>query len=128
MSPDETNRLTQAVIGAAMRVSSRLGVGFLEKVYERALAIELRKLGLRVEVQKAVTVWYEDEVVGDYVVDSLVEDHLVLELKATLRIEDHDVVQTVNYLRASRKTIGLILCFGKPELQVKRLVHQHPDT
>ena len=118
------NALTEKIIGAAMRVSTVLGPGFLEKPYENALAHELRKLGLKVDQQKPTRIMYDDVVVGEYLLDLLVEEVVVLELKACRGIDPAHVAQTINYLKATHHHLGLILNFGNPKLQIKRLVHQ----
>ena len=78
----EHRELTEAVIGCAFRVYNRMGYGFMESVYERCMLIELRRAGLKVEAQRAITVYYEDAVVGEFVADLLVDDVLLVELKA----------------------------------------------
>ncbi len=119
------DRLTEMVIGFAMRVSNGLGAGLLEKPYENALAHEMRKAGVAFAQQKPVAVIYDGVVVGDYVIDILVDDRLVLEIKACQGIDNAHVAQTINYLKATRHNVGLILNFGNPKLQVKRLVHNY---
>ena len=117
------DELTERVIGCAMMVSNSLGCGFLEKVYENALAHELRKHGLCVQQQIPIEVSYDGVAVGVYVADLIVNDLLVLELKAARAIDDAHVAQCINFLKACGKSIGLILNFGTPRLQIKRLVH-----
>ena len=121
---EASNRLTHQIIGSAMKVSNTLGAGFLEMPYENALAHELRKTGLGVKQQEPVTIFYDGIVVGDYVLDLLVEDKVVPELKACKAIDPAHVAQTINYLRATRYRIGLILNFGTPRLQHKCLFNQ----
>ncbi len=108
--------LTDKVLKAFFKVYNTLGYGFAERVYENALAIELRKIGLEIERQKDVTVYYEGEVVGDYVTDIVVNGVVMLELKAVRTLtEDHDA-QLLNYLKATPVEVGLLLNFGeKPE-------------
>ncbi len=118
------NELTRRVIGCAMTVSNTLGCGFLEKVYENALAHELRKSGIACETQCRLNVFYDGAVVGDYTVDILVENELILELKIAKQIDSTHYAQTINYLRAMNRHIGLILNFGNPKLEFKRLGHQ----
>jgi GxxExxY protein len=118
------NAVTEKIIGAAMRVSTALGPGFLEKPYENALAHELRKAGVEVEQQKPAMIMYDGVVVGEYLLDLLVERQVVVELKACKGIDPAHVAQTINYLKATHHNLGLILNFGNPKLQVKRLVHQ----
>jgi GxxExxY protein len=118
------DRITETVIGCAHKVSNTLGCGFLEKVYENALAVELRKAGLRVQQQHDVKVTYEGVVVGDFTADLLVEHSVVVELKATSIIEAIHCSQCLNYLRASDLSVGLVINFGRPRLEVKRVVNQ----
>lgn len=117
------NELTERVIGAAYAVHNELGCGFLEKVYENAMLVELRHAGLTVAQQHPITIEYQGVVVGDYQADLLVDGRLIVELKATKAIDDTHIAQTINYLRATQRNIGLLLNFGTPKLQIKRLVH-----
>jgi GxxExxY protein len=107
---------TGKIIGAFYKVYNQLGYGFSEKIYENALSIELWKLGLKVEQQKPIQVFYNDEVVGEYFTDILVEDLVILELKAVSRaLSDHEA-QLLNYLKATPIEVGLLLNFGpKPQ-------------
>ena len=114
--------LTEKIIGAAYRVYNRMGFGFLESVYEKCLMIELRKDGLRAESQKPVIVKYEDQVVGEFKADILVEDIIILELKSVRQITQAHEVQLVNHLVATGKPVGLILNFGEQKVEVKRKV------
>ncbi|MEO0964767.1 MAG: GxxExxY protein [Planctomycetota bacterium] len=123
-STSDVNELTERVIGCAFAVSNALGAGFLEKVYENALAHEIKKTGLTVQQQKPVEVTYDGAVVGTYVIDLLIDHRLVLELKAVKHIDENQVAQTINYLRATGHHVGLILNFAKPKLEIKRLVHR----
>ena len=108
--------LSYKVIGLAMRVHSGLGHGFLEKVYENALVLELRKLGLRAEQQKRVPVFYDEQLVGDYFADIIVENAVVLELKAADAIAPEHEAQLINYLKGTEIEVGLLLNFGpKPQ-------------
>jgi GxxExxY protein len=104
--------LTGIVIGAFYAVYNKLGFGFLESVYSRALAIELRRRGLRVDREVPVLVYYEGEVVGRFRVDLLVESRLVLEIKAGRSLASTDRNQLLNCLRSSDLTVGLLLHFG----------------
>ena len=118
---DTTNHITRKIIGAAQTVSNTLGCGFLEKVYENALAIELRRGDLRVEQQKEVQVRYRDEIVGIYIADLLVEGSIVIELKAAHALDRIHRAQCINYLRATGHRICLLLNFGLPRLDVERI-------
>jgi GxxExxY protein len=115
------NDLVERVIGRAFVVSNTLGAGFLEKIYENALALELRQAGLRVEQQRPVEVRYNGVIVGTYVADVLVENMLVIELKAVRALEAIHSAQRLNYLRATGLWLCLLLNFGNPRLQIKRL-------
>lgn len=117
------NRITETIIGGAFAVSNGLGVGFLEKVYENALAVELRQRGLNVIQQAPVVVRYNGVLVGDYVADLLVEDVVLVELKVTRALDEIHMAQCMNYLRATGLTACLLLNFGKPRLEIKRIVN-----
>ena len=122
MSREEFDGLTAKVIGAAHRVSSGLGWGFLEKVYENALVLELLKLGLKVDRQPPVHVRYEDSIVGDFFPDLLVENVLIVEIKAISGLVPEHRHQCLNYLRATGLRVCLLLNFGRPRLEMRRLV------
>ena len=115
--------LSAKVIGCAYTVANTLGCGFLEKVYENALAYELRKAGLSVEQQKPIQVRYQEIVVGDYVVDLLVEDSVLVELKVVKQFDEVHLAQCLNYLRASGLRVCLLINFGAPKLQIKRVIN-----
>ena len=119
---DELNRLSKAIIGCALTVANTLGFGFLEKVYESALAYELRKAGIAVAQQHGVVVLYDGAVVGEYAVDLLVEQLVVVELKAVIALNAVHRAQCVSYLKATGFRMCLLLNFGGPRLQIKRLV------
>ena len=119
----ELNELTETVIGRAFDVSNTLGNGFLEKVYENALAHEMRKAGLKVEQQKPVQVTYDGIVVGEYDADLLVDSILLVELKAEKTLDSIHVAQCLNYLKATGLPLCLLLNFGTPRIQIKRLAN-----
>ena len=112
---------TQVIIGLFFRVYNRLGYGFLEFVYRRALAYELRKRGLHVEPDVAVDVWYDDIEGGHFRADIVVNRRIIIEIKASAALVDADRKQLLNYLRATDLEIGLLLHFG-PKATVKRLI------
>jgi len=114
--------LTEKILGAAFKVQNTLGAGFLEKVYENALTIELRKCGLAVEGQKAFPVRYEGTVVGDYQADLVVSAKVVVECKAVSNLDSVHEAQLMNYLKASGLRVGLLINFARPKLQYRRLV------
>ena len=115
-----TDELTGKIIGAAMKVHSKLGFGFVECVYENSLAHELRKAGFKVEQQVPIKVYYDGIVVGDFKADIVVNDDIILELKAVEKCNAVHEVQLVNYLNAIAKEIGLLLNFGARSLEFKR--------
>jgi GxxExxY protein len=120
---EERDKLTEAIIGCAFKVSNTLGCGFLEKVYENALMIELQSAGIMCEQQKSIPVAYKGTVVGDYYADILVENQVILEIKAAKAIDDSHMAQLINYLKATGIHRGLILNFGTSKLGCKRLVY-----
>ena len=116
--------LTQKVIGCAYKVHNALGPGFLEKVYENSLRIELERLGLEVKQQEPINVIYSGEVVGEYYADLWVDERVVIELKAAQTLVKQHEVQLVNYLAATGIDCGLLLNFG-PSVQVKRKFREY---
>ena len=120
---EDINDITEKIIGCAFKVSNTLGTGFLEGVYEKALTIEINKTGLKVERQKPIKVLYEDEIVGDFFADLLVNDNVLVELKAARKLNDVHLAQCLNYLRATGLKICLLINFGKPKVEVKRVIN-----
>ena len=116
------NAISEQIIGAAFRVSNTLGNGFVEKVYENALAIELRGAGLNVEQQKPLRVLYNDAVVGAFACDMLVEGCVMIELKAATALDEVHLAQCLNYLKGSGLQLCLLLNFGRPKLEVRRVI------
>ncbi len=123
MNTDEhrLNRITEKIIGCAYMVSNELGCGFLEKVYENALAHELRKAGIRVNQQHSIHVSYDNVIVDEYVADLLVEECVLVELKAAKALDEIHLAQCLNYLKATGLNICLLLNFGKPRVEIKRI-------
>jgi GxxExxY protein len=120
LRPDH-DPLTEIVIGLVFKVANGLGSGFLEKVYENAMAFELQRTRLKVEQQVPITVHYEDQVVGTYVADLIIEGRLLIELKACKGLEDSHTAQCLNYLKATALPTCLLVNFGTPKPQIKRL-------
>lgn len=118
----ELDQITKKVISCVYRVSNTLGIGFLEKVYENALAIELRNSGLFVEQQYPLKVCYCDFLVGEFSTDLLVEGRVIVELKAAKTLDEAHSAQCMNYLRAAGLNVCLLVNFGRPQAQVKRIV------
>jgi GxxExxY protein len=121
MNTDE-HGLTERVLGAVFEVANTLGAGFLEKVYERALLIELRRQGIRAIAQPSFGVTYKGSSVGQYFADILVEDVLVIELKCVEHLANEHMAQCLNYLRASGRSLCLLINFQKPKVEWKRIL------
>lgn len=117
------DKITETIIGCALDVMSVLGSGFLEKVYENALVHEIKKTGLVVLQQHTIKVMYDFIEVGDYVADLLVENQILVELKAVKGIDDIHRAQCMNYLKATGHNVCLLLNFGVPKLEIKRIVN-----
>ncbi len=116
--------ISDKIIGLAIEVHKNLGNGFLEKVYENAMMLELKMNNFKSINQVPIPVYYKENVVGDYYCDILVEDEIVLELKVAKTIDPIHEAQLLNYLKATRLKVGYILNFGLPDkLQFKRMVN-----
>ncbi len=120
--------LTEKIIGCAYQVYNKMGFGFLESVYEKCLLIELKRAGLQAEAQRSVAVYYEDEVVGEFLADVIVEDAIILELKSVRRVVKAHEVQLVNYLTATGKDVGLIINFAERNVEIKRKVRELTES
>ena len=118
----EHRDLTEEIIGCAYSVYNKMGFGFLESVYEKCMLIELRKAGLEVESQRHLTVFYGNEIVGEFIADIIVNDTVILELKSVRQIIKVHEIQLVNYLVATGKPVGLILNFCENKMEVKRKI------
>jgi GxxExxY protein len=117
------DQVTGKVIAGVHEVSNVLGAGFLEKVYENALAIELRNVGHSVEQQHRIEVLYKNVMVGDFVADLLVDECVIVEVKAINSLNEAHAAQCLNYLRATGLRVCLLINFGTPKATVKRIVH-----
>jgi len=117
------NKITEKIIGCSFKVSNTLGVGFVEKVYENALAHELRVSGLQVEQQESIKVRYEGLVVGEFAADILVERQVIIELKAVRALENVHNAQCLNYLKATGLRICMLINFGKSRIDIKRFIN-----
>ncbi len=122
MDESNVNAITEKIIGSAYRVGNILGSGFLEKVYENSLFHELSKAGILVQKQVPLKVYYDEVIVGEYFVDLLVENTVVVELKSTKAIDNSHFAQCLNYLKATHHRLGLIINFGAERVQVRRVV------
>ena len=120
---DRLNAVTEKIIGCVFAVHNVLGSGFLEKVYERALCIELEKAGLSVEVQKPINVFYDKQLVGEFFADILVEGKIILELKSAKSLTEAHAAQCINYLKATSLPLCLLINFGGSRAEVKRFAN-----
>ena len=116
----EHEEITTKIIGSAYKVYNQLGFGFLESVYKKAMIIDLTKCDFKVEAEKALKVYYDNHIVGDFYADLFVEDEIIVELKSVQNLAKEHEVQLVNYLNCLKKDIGLLINFGPSGVQVKR--------
>ena len=124
----EHEELTKKIIGCCFKVYNTLGYGFLESVYQKSLMIELRKAGLAARSEQAIPVLYEGELVGDFVADVIVVDTIILELKSVRQLAEIHEVQLVNYLKATGKSVGLLINFGEKKVEVRRKLKDLPTA
>jgi GxxExxY protein len=114
--------VTVRIIGCAFRVANALSHGFVEKIYQNALAYEMRKCGLGVVQQRGiVVVFYDDVIVGEYTADLLVEDQVIVEFKVVAGLSDVHLPQCRNYLPATGKSLYLLINFGRPKVEIRRV-------
>jgi len=113
---------TEKIIGAAFEVHRELGYGFLERVYQRALQVELLRAGASAEIEKRIQVQYKGVVVGDYDADLIVDGCVAVELKVALQYDKRDEAQLLNQLKATGIKVGLLINFGRTKVEYKRLV------
>ncbi len=119
--PFKYEDLTGNILAACFEVSNELGAGFLETVYERALLIALKQKGLMAVAQVPIEVSFRGENVGQYYADIIVEDKVIVEIKAITAILPEHKAQVINYLKATSYEVGLLINFGNPKLEYKRL-------
>jgi len=117
------DKITEKIIGCVHQVSNVLGPGFLEKVYENALAVELEQAGIQVAQQHRIEVRYKDVLVGEFVADLLVEGCVIVEIKAITSLNDFHTAQCLNYLKATGLQVCLLVNFSAPKATVKRVVY-----
>ena len=127
MDANGNKTLTERVIGCAYTVGNALGPGFLEAVYENALCMELLGAGLKVVRQHPLEVRYKDKVVGRHIADVLVEGSLLLELKSVSRLTNEHKAQVINYLKATGLSVALLINFGTPRTEVRRIVWRYDE-
>ena len=114
--------ITETIIGAAFEVHNELGYGFLHRVYQRALQVELTKRGLRAEWEKRINVRYKDVIVGDYDADLIVNDCVLLEIKIAPQYDKRDEAQLLNMLKATGLKLGMLINFGRYKVEYRRFV------
>jgi GxxExxY protein len=119
----ELNDLSNRIIGIAIDIHKKLGPGFQEKIYEEALLKEFKKAAIGFEKQKVIRVDYEGQALGNQRIDLLVDDEMILEIKACTRMIPIYRDQLISYLKTADKRLGLILNFGRSRLEIKRVVH-----
>ena len=119
----ESREITEQIVGAAFEVHSVLGYGFLEKVYQRAMQVELVSRKLKAEAESEIQVRYKGVVVGDYQADLLVEDKVIVELKVAKEYQPADEAQLLNELKATGIKVGLLINFGRTKVEFKRFVY-----
>ena len=123
----DLNALTYSINGAVFEVNRILGPGFLEKVYENALLMELKARGIAAAAQYPIKVRYKDQIVGEYFADLLVEDQVIIELKTVNKIEKIHEAQLLNYLKATGIKVGFLVNFKSTKADIKRLVLDLPE-
>ncbi|MBR9920541.1 MAG: GxxExxY protein [Bacteroidetes bacterium] len=122
-------KLTHRIIGCAMKVHSTLGNGFQEVIYQRALAIEMQKQGLEFQREMEMSIFYDGHEIGIRRVDFFVEEKIMLEIKAKIKLEDAHLAQAMNYCQAYNLPIGLLINFGARSLEFKRVYNlNHEDN
>ena len=125
MKEEFKDDLTYKVIGCAMKIHNTLGNGFQEVIYQRCLAIELKKQGIQFLREEEMPIYYDDIEVGTRRADFIVENSVLIELKAIIKLDDVHLAQGLNYLEAYKIEKGLLINFGSASLEVKRLFRKH---
>ena len=120
----EYRKLTKQIIGCASKVYNKMGFGYLESIYEKCLLIELRNSGLEAESQRPIAVYYDDQLVGEFLADIVVNELIILELKSVRQLAKAHEMQLVNYLVATGKPVGLLINFGELGVEIKRKVRE----
>lgn len=123
MTELELNDLTQKVIGIAINIHKQLGAGFAEKIYQRVMYLELKRSGLKIEREYKITVYWNKNIIGYHIVDFLINQDLIVEIKATGETQDIHKYQLLSYLKAANKSLGLLLNFGSGVLGIKRVIN-----
>ncbi|MCK4307926.1 GxxExxY protein [candidate division WOR-3 bacterium] len=117
--------ITQKIIGCAYRVYNNLGFGFLEKIYKKAMGIELKRKGFHIVEESKIEVHYESKIIGEYYADLLVEDKVIVELKSIKDLSETHEKQLINYLKATDIEVGLLINFGEKGVEIKRKIYDN---
>lgn len=123
MNREELNQLSNKIIGVAIEIHKVIGPGFIEKIYQRILEIELKKVELKTEREKRIIIKWQDEQIGYQIIDFLIENQIILEIKVTSELNQLHQAQLLSYLKATDKKLGLLLNFGESILIPKRVVN-----
>jgi len=115
--------LTNKIIELAIKIHKKLGPGFVEKIYEKALSLELKKADIKFVAQKVIKVEFEGVLLGDQRVDFMVEDKVIIELKTVSELNNTHQAQMISYLKTANKKVGLLLNFARPQLEIKRIMN-----
>jgi len=118
----EYEKITEKIIGCAFTVFNQIGSGYMDSVYERCMLIELKKAGLYAKSQHPIKVLYENQIVGEFISDLIIEESIIVELKAISQLTKIHEAQLVNYLVSTGKDIGLLINFGPEKVQIKRKI------
>ncbi|MHC4872713.1 MAG: GxxExxY protein [Planctomycetota bacterium] len=121
----DLNQLTESIIKCAFEVSNKLGVGFLEKVYENAMVVELQKRKISVQQQHPIKIFYDEVSIGEYFADLFIENEIIVELKVAKAIDNTHQAQLLNYLKATNLQLGLLLNFSKQKVEIKRMSNNY---
>ena len=120
--PFPQKETTEKIIGAAFEVHRHLGYGFLERVYQRAMQVELARQGLKVEIERRLTIRYKDTIVGEYDADLYVADAVIVEIKVSPQYDKRDEAQLLNELKAASISVGLLINFGRSKVEFRRFI------
>ena len=124
----EHEEITEKIIGAAFEVHKVLGYGFLEKVYQKAMQVELKNRGSKTELERPIKVEFKGDVIGDYFADLLVEDKVIVELKVAEKYNSKDEAQLINELKATGISVGLLINFGRQQVEFKRFAYSEKSA
>ncbi len=122
---NELNHISETIIRCAYTIANSIGAGFLEKVYQNSLLIELIDAGLSVEKEKEITITYKNKIVGVYYADILVNQQIIIETKAVQSLHEVHQAQLLNYLKATKLSLGLLINFATPKIQIKRMINDY---